>query len=246
MKDLLVLLLPVFLTPTNYSEMLRKLASFAFWEAWLITFLLRDIPTVDALFMRIEGYGHLGIFLSVIPNHSSLNLFGLAIALAVAGLSYATQLHNKLSDILGIRSRFDREYILAPLAQLVGVSLTQDQIDGLKSDRHSLMRKVYYKYTSSRSDHPLVDKHDIEHALGAWSWFWVFVEGAFFFGIAAFLSAILNACSSAFWIALIAVVYLVLASISYPRLRHYARVQIEAIAADQKAPTEVRDVFNAI
>jgi hypothetical protein len=42
--------------------------------------------------------------------------------------------------------------------------------------RDSLMRDVFYRFASSKSDNPVVDKHDIEHALNAWAWFWAFVE----------------------------------------------------------------------
>src|SRR5580692_10982586 len=41
---LLTFFLPVFATPTNYALVLQKLAGFAFWETYVITVFLRDVP----------------------------------------------------------------------------------------------------------------------------------------------------------------------------------------------------------
>jgi hypothetical protein len=54
-----------------------------------------------------------------------------------------------------------------------GAQMTARQVTNLKRDRHPLMRETFYKYASSRSEHPLVDKHDIESALEAWHMYWV-------------------------------------------------------------------------
>jgi hypothetical protein len=48
--DIFKLLLPVFLSPKNYDEMLKKLAAFLFYETWLMTFVLRGIPIVEQHF----------------------------------------------------------------------------------------------------------------------------------------------------------------------------------------------------
>jgi hypothetical protein len=93
MADIFKLLLPVFLSPKNYDEMLKKLAAFLFYETWLMTFVLRGIPIVDTAFRSVESFEALGTALSTIPNHEKLNLGGFAVALLIAGLSYAIQLH---------------------------------------------------------------------------------------------------------------------------------------------------------
>jgi hypothetical protein len=49
-------------------------------------------------------------------------------------------------------------------------------LNTLVSNRDILMRTVFYPYVSSRADTPLVEKHDIERALDAWSWYWLLVE----------------------------------------------------------------------
>src|SRR5262249_31588283 len=109
--------------------------------------------------------------------YDKLNLAGAAIALLVAGFSYALHLHDRVSDLFKVRHRFDRGSILFPLALLVGAKLSPIQLNAVDANRVTLMHQVFYKYTSSRLDKPLVDKHYIEHALDAWSWFWILLEG---------------------------------------------------------------------
>jgi hypothetical protein len=58
--DILKLLLPVFLSPKNYDEMLKKLAAFLFYETWLMRFVLRGIPIVDTAFRSVESFEALG------------------------------------------------------------------------------------------------------------------------------------------------------------------------------------------
>jgi hypothetical protein len=170
-----------FLSPKNYGEILNKLASFAFCETYFITLLLRANPRFDAFFTTIESWGPVGKVVGIIPHHEVLNLSGIVVAFVVAILTHTYQFHDRISDIFGIRSRFDRKSILIPLAHRVGSVVTKDKEAKIAQRRDELMHAVFYKYASSRDEHPLVDKHDIEHALNAWSWLWVFIEGVFYF-----------------------------------------------------------------
>jgi hypothetical protein len=185
MEEVVKLILPFLAVPKNYEEMLKKLASLAFYQTYVIILVLRRNPILDSFFRTIESWGPLDKVVSVIPNHEALNLSGLVIAFAVAILTHIFQLHDRISDIFAIRRRFDRKSILVPLAQRVGSIVTEDKELKIGKHRRELMRAVFYKYTSSRADEPLVDKHDIEHALNAWSWFWVCVEGLTYFGAGA-------------------------------------------------------------
>ena len=173
MEGVVNLLFPFLSTPKNYDHILKKLASFAFYETYLITLALRANPRFDALFAGVESWGPIGKVTSIIPHHEVLNLFGLVVAFAVAILTHTFQFHDRVSDVLGIRRRFDLKYILVPLARLVGSVITKHEEVKIDEHRDQLMRAVFYRNASSRADNPLVDKHDIEHALNAWSWFWV-------------------------------------------------------------------------
>jgi hypothetical protein len=237
MGDFFNLVTPFFSTPTTYAQMLKKLAGLAFYEVFLITFLLRSIPEIDNALKSIE---------SLIPHSTTYNLGGLAIALLVALLSHIIHLHDRISDALGIRRRFDRNHILIPLARLVGVRVTPRREEAMAQNRDRLMREVFYKYASSRAEHPLVDKHDIEHALGQWAWFWAFVEGAVFFAVGAVVAFVFKASRLGTWLMLIAFAFVVIAVALNFRLPRYARPEIEAIAADGNARRHVRATFDAL
>jgi hypothetical protein len=194
-ESLIKLILPFFSTPKNYGEVLTNLAIFAFWEVYLITFVLRANPRVEAFFSQAESWGPIGKVVNIIPHHEVLNLTGALIAVAVAILTHMFQFHDRISDLLNIRQRFDCNEILIPLAKLVDSEITPVKRLTISQRREELMRAVFYRYASSTAEHPLVDRHDIEHALGAWRWFWVFVEAIFYFAIAAVVSWLLNSSS---------------------------------------------------
>jgi hypothetical protein len=193
MVNLFTFFLPMFATPTNYALVLQKLAGFAFWETYVITVFLRDIPQIGTAFRSAESYGNLGIIIGAFPHSDALNISGLAIALAVALLTRAMRLHDRISDVLGIRKRFDRTHILLPLARLVGQNLTSPQRHALVTIQEDLMRDLFYRYASSRADTPLVDKHEIENALDSWSWFWVWVEAVVYCTMAGTVAHLFHA-----------------------------------------------------
>jgi hypothetical protein len=129
----------------------------------------------DAFFTSIESWGPIGKVVGIIPHHGVLNLSGLVIAFIVAALTHMFHFHDLISDVFGIRRRFDRKTILIPLAKRVGSAITKDKEAKIAQRRDELMHSVFYKYASSRANNPLVDKHDIEHALnqcGVGSGYW--------------------------------------------------------------------------
>lgn len=246
MAEFWKLALPLFNTPKSYEDMLKKLAGFAFYEVYLLTFLLRDIEAIASGLRQLETSGAIGAWISTIPGEKTLNVAGLMLALFVAFLSHLLPLHNRVSDLLGIRKRFDKTYILVPLAKLVGVTLTLVQTQKLIANRHDLMQATFYKYASSRAKEPLVDKHDIEHALNAWSWFWVFLEATIFWSIASAIAFAFGG-NGLGWSALgVVVVAIGAAFAQYPRLKTYARREIATIARDSDAERSVRNIFNAL
>lgn len=244
--DIFKFLVPVLLAPTNYNEVLKKLAAFLFYDTLIATFLLRGIPQVNGFFENVEHYKKIGEVLSVIPNYSKLNLLGVIISLLIAGLGYMFQLHDKISDLFGIRSRFDRHSILLPLAVLTGTKLSPIQLNTLRSSRDTIMRQVFYRYTSSKADKPLVDKHDIEQALGAWSWYWVLVEGIVIFLATALTAFFFSAPQLGLYLVFFVMICWLLADVQFKRLESYARPQIEAIAANAEAAKDVKDYLSAI
>jgi hypothetical protein len=246
MEEVTKLLLPFFSTPKNYGQVVTKLAGFAGYETYFITLSLRANPRFDAFFTGIESWGPIGKVVDIIPNHEVLNLSGVVIAVIVALLTHMFQFHDRISDVLGIRRRFDHKNILIPLAKRVGSVVTKDKEAKIVQRRDELMRLVFYKYASSRANNPLVDKHDIEHALNAWCWFWVCVEAIFYVGVGAIIAWWLGSRNLALTFTIVSIALLVIAFAQRARLGRYARPQIDSIAADPTARYEIKNQFDAL
>ena len=246
MEEVVKLVLPFLSTPKNYAEMLRKLASFTFYETYIITLLLRVNPILNSFFTEIESSGPIGKVVAIIPHYDVLNLSGLVIAFVLAVLTHMFQFHDRISDVFGIRRRFDRMSILVPLAQRVGLAVTKDKETAMGKHRDELMRAVFYRYASSRADKPLVDKHDIEQALNAWSWFWACVEAIAYFGAGAVISWWFGFPHLANGFAIVAAAFSIIALAQHMRLAGYARPQIDSIAMDPTAAFDVKKQFDAL
>jgi hypothetical protein len=97
----------LFTTSGDYPKMLNKIATSTFLGAILATWLLRyEIPRLDAA---------LNPFSFSIPIAGVSIPFGTLLpALVVALLSRFFKLHDRISDILRIRQRFDVAEILLP------------------------------------------------------------------------------------------------------------------------------------
>jgi hypothetical protein len=246
MEEIFKLILPIFYTTKNYGDILKKLSIFAFYETYLITFLLRNNPRIGSFFTTLESWGPIGDVLRTIPHYEVFNISGGVIAVLVALLTHMFKFHDLISDLFGIRRRFDVKNILIPLSQRVGVAITTERETQIRRHRDELMHAAFYRYASSRADNPLVDKHDIEHALNAWSWFWVCLEGAVYFGAGAIVAWWFASSELCQIFAVVSVILIILAVVQRPRLGRYARAQVDTIADDPTAAHEVKNKFDAL
>jgi hypothetical protein len=108
------------------------------------------------------------------------------------------------------------------------------------------MREVFYRYASSRAEEPLVDKHDIEHALGAWFWFWVLEEASVLFTLMSIVAFCFGGTGLGWCLAAFVALLIVLAFFQHRRLAGYARAEIEAIAGNYNAKVSVQEKLNAL
>lgn len=246
MLDFLKLLVPIFLAPKNYYQIRQKLGAFVFYEVWIAISILRNIPSVSSYLASLERSLLPAVLVEAAAWIMRINPLGLMIALLIGLLFYIFHVHDRISDILRIRSRFDRSAIILPLAKLVGVTLTPDQEKKIRRSQDRIMRNVFYKYTSSTSENALVDKHDIEQALESWSWLWVGLEGLSIWVPAAIFALSMGANEQAVILGIIAIFYLSLIFAIRPFLARRARAQIEAIADDPTARQEVSQALDAI
>ena len=167
-----------FSTVSDYAGMLNKIATWTFFvSVGAVVFLRWRLPMIDAT---------LGVFTLKIPVEGlHLPIGTVAPALVLALLSRVIKLHDRLSDLLGIRARFERQEILMPLALASGATLTTSQLAKIDMHRKDLMGNAFYAYASSNPAKSKIDPHYVIMALDQWSWYWVILEALFICGIVA-------------------------------------------------------------
>lgn len=170
----------LFSEPKNYSEMLTRIMIFTFFISLvLVAVVAHDLPSVwrplhpSWLTFSIEALG-----LKDVPPAYVI------VAFLISFVARITKLHDRVSDVFGIRERFDLHEILTPLAGGVGIPIDLARIEKFTERRRQIMGDVFYKYASSTN--PVIDQHLIWTALEKWSWFWVCIEGTAI-GVLAFL-----------------------------------------------------------
>jgi hypothetical protein len=228
-----------FATVGTYSEMLNKIATWTFVAALVATALVRArVPQVDTA---------LGVFSFKVPVAGmDFPLGTLLPAFGLAVLSRVAKLHDRLSDLFGIRRRFDRQEILLPMALSVGASLTPDQIEKLETNRRGLMGEVFYRFVSSDKSKSQIDSHYVTMALDQWSWYWVVLEVAFVIalaGVILFAGHDYFDATLAAWMVVLLIAVLQAIRASCVR---YARAEIREILKVKDAPDLIRASFRAL
>jgi hypothetical protein len=164
----------------------------------------------------------------------------------MAFISRLFKLHDRVSDALGIRRRFDRTEILLPMAAASGASLTVDQIEQFGAERGALMGKVFYKYASSDDKKTQIDVHYVTMALDQWSWYWVILEALLVVGLGGVISILVGRRGLGLIAAGIVLAGIGLLQVVRSTCAKYARDEIREILKVKGAPAAVRNVFNAL
>ena len=222
--------------PKDYSQMLKRV-----FVATLIAGLASTLalayfsPPIQALLFSNSTKINLGPV--------SLPWLVAVIPLLVAVVSRIVKLHDRISDLVGIRRRFDVPYILIPLADGVGINTTDDFKSKLNADRHDLMRKVFYKYAPNAND-AVINKQYVAAALDQWGWFWCCVEPTIVVILGAVVSWILISVRAATVFFLVALALVVIARIMWPACIRAAKTQVADILSDQTRKDEIHAVFS--
>ncbi|MBI1822328.1 MAG: hypothetical protein HY036_02125 [Nitrospirae bacterium] len=99
------------------------------------------------------------------------------VPLVLAGISRLILLHDKISNILGLRKRFDTNHILFPMADQSGYTLTDAFKQRLTANRKEAMSDIFYRYASFIN--PVIDRQLVRTAADNWGWLWSAVEASF-------------------------------------------------------------------
>lgn len=246
MIDVIKIILPIFISSSDYDKMRQKLASFVFYEIFIATWLLRQTKAVGEFFKHYEDR-------ILVQNLSSapgwiydINVSGFVIALVLALITYIFHFHDRLSDLFGIRKRFDTNHIVKALAEDIGLEFTDEMKKAVEAQHDRVMRNVFYTYTSSRAETPLVDKHDIIQALDAWTWFWVCLEGVAVWAMAASVACLIGSPMLTQGFLVLLAGYLIVMLLIHPMLKRRAAAQVEKIADDHTAQLKVKEYLGAL
>ena len=139
--------------------MLNKIAIFTCGVSIFAVWLLRhESPSVEAFLASLTLPVPIATGLAI-PLGTILPAFLIAL------VSRIFKLHNHLSNILGIRHRFDLEAILFPLAIATSIAFPVEKVRQIKKQRKDLMYKTFYKYASSSPSKAVIETHYITMAL---------------------------------------------------------------------------------
>jgi len=147
--------------------MIEKISKSVFF---ITLFLLFIISTAN------ENFTH---FLIKISFNAEYEIFGIKICISlfyipfiVGILENSFKIHDKISKLLGIRKRFDKNVIIHELFRLLEIKTDEKQIK--EKTVSSIMSFAFYEYASSTN--PKIDEHQIHLALGGWCWYWIALD----------------------------------------------------------------------
>jgi hypothetical protein len=225
---------------TDYPTMLNRIFLFTTLFATTATWILR---THSEVINGLLSWLDIPIDTDYVKN---VRLLGYLLPGLLIGLIARTiRLHDRISDVFGIRLRFDVDHILVPLAEGSGFPVGTLSMDTLRTSRSRVIGPVFYRYVSSTA--PVIDRHFIYEALDWWSWYWVLLEGvAVFMPCGAFL----------LWIgaykpgAIILAVCLVVLFLIMPFYRRHcakrSQAEVDEILRDPIRQAEIRSAFVAL
>lgn len=174
----------------------------------------------------------------------SVPLVGAVIALAITFLTCSLRLHDRMSDALGIRERFDITVIMLPLAVGLGVRLGPRPFERLRANRTRLMTSAFYQYTEGTR--PILKPRSVAAVTDRWSWFWILVEIE---AIATVTAVILLMFDDSGLAALLFVTVIGTLPVLYIIRRQcdqYAQDQVYALLANQSACQAILQEFLVI
>ncbi|WP_123420633.1 hypothetical protein [Gallaecimonas pentaromativorans] len=163
--------------------------------------------------------------------------------LVMAILFRIIKLHDRISDAFRLRAFYDWEYVLKPIKNAVESDLDKKVV---MSNRGRLMSKVFYKYASSRDEHPVVDKHLIEMVLDQLTWYWMIIESSFIvFGVFCIL-LYLEAFEHALVVFYFGLGLIVFSKVLQGSCSKYTIQEVEVILESAPRKREIKEQFDAL
>lgn len=223
--------------PTNYNEMLNKIGAFTFLEALLLTLLVGwASPQAGAL---LGSYAlPIKVFSIEIP------LLYVVPAVIIALIARIVRLHDKVSDVFGLRSMFDLYRVLVPLAGAIGVAVDESLRTALSQLRKKAMQRTFYQFASFED--PKISKALVLSAIDVWTWYWILGELLVLLATAGVLLLFLHAFQVAAYVILCTWLLTILFCSFYNVCGAKADHQINEIVSDQSRVEILRSEFQRI
>jgi len=218
--------------------MLDKVSLFNFFGGIILFYVLGlNIPEVGRLLYSynfdLEVAGSKFTFLNV------------AIPFIVAMISRIIKLHDKISDLLRIRERYDINCVIKPI--ILGVNKNPSEfLSTITIQRREILEKIFYKYTSTDQSNCKINHHFVVMVMDQMAWYWIFVEYLFLVTISIIIGFI-------FWniqlIIGLVITWLVLFFFSKLILRiakKYTKIEVNQIVSNPPFAKEIKKVLNEL
>jgi hypothetical protein len=198
----------------------------------LCTFAVAAVsPAARAFFESWDAEAGIGILKGVKALY-------VLIPLLIAVLTRIFLVHDKISDLLGLRRRFDIENILRPLAEGVGLPATETTWEQVQQCRDQAMTRTFYRYASFQD--PKIDVQLVRTAADRWAWFWCTIEPQVVLLISGIMFAVLGA-----WVVLGVVlaamaVLILIALVLWSQLKRDAERQVAEILSREDWKSDIR------
>jgi len=217
--------------------MLNRIALFNFFTGVVILYFLSKYVhginiLVENTSWKIEIIG------------KNFSIFNVAIPFLIALISRIIKLHDRISDILGIRKRYDVKYILTPIAEKAGYN-TNDKKKFVKN-RRVLMSKLFYKYASSIEKDCIIDYHDVIMAMDQFGWYWVMIEVEFLLIIGILFSLAYRSFSFSFDLIIILLASFLISQNVLMQCKRYTSIEVDKICNDVNRKNEILNTLNAL
>ncbi|MCJ7729033.1 MAG: hypothetical protein MUO27_04030 [Sedimentisphaerales bacterium] len=225
----------IFGQPESYSDMLERVTIFNFITCLICVFVLSFYsPSVK----KILDYMPVEIDIVGIKGLKALYVLVPAI---ITFVSRVIKLHDRISDLLSIRIKFDTKHILAPLSREVGSNLDSNVLRKMRID---MMYKVFYHYAGF--DKPVIDLQLVRSALDDWGWLWVEMEVCCLFIVTTIIFLILLKPAQFFIITGAVSLLILMAFFQYRACIRDAEAEVNAIVSDGPRKEEITKYFLSI
>jgi TIR domain len=222
--------------PENYSDVLERVFVTTLITGFGCTFVLGlASPEVKIILDSINTDTELGPI-------KGLKLLYVAIHALLALFSRVIKLHDRVSDLLCLRSVIDTRWILIPLAEGVGFRVDDERQHWIRLRRRDALYQVFYPYVSLPD--AKIDKQLVRSALDNLGWLWVVVEAIVFLIVTTIFLYLLGASRLAIGILAVSVLMAALAVGLWFACKRTSTAEVSAILQAPDRSTAIRNYFH--